>query len=106
MPLLERAFIFATIGLQFFIVEVGGEFTKTTGLSWELWLWSIALGLIALPLGVLMRFIPVKESAASFAGAQDGAQVSQSAVVAISGTKKGAIVVSSNGQPVAGSGST
>ena len=100
------AVIFATIGLQFFIVEVGGEFTKTTGLSWELWLWSIALGLIALPLGVLMRFIPVKESEASFAGAQDGAQVSQSAVVAISGTKKGAIVVSSNGQPVAGSGST
>lgn len=48
---LFNAVIIVSILLQAFIVEFGGEFTKTTGLSWELWLWSFGLGLVSLPLG-------------------------------------------------------
>lgn len=51
--------IVVTVGLQIFIVEVGGEFTKTTGLAIEHWGWTILLGFISIPVGVLMRFIPV-----------------------------------------------
>ena len=50
-----------TIGLQIFLVEVGGEFVKTVHLTPAQWLITVALGAIGLPLGVLMRFIPVAE---------------------------------------------
>lgn len=46
--------------LQALIVEFGDEFTETAPLTLRQWAISIALGVIALPLGVLMRFIPVK----------------------------------------------
>lgn len=39
---------------------MGAEFTKTAHLSSREWLITVALGVIALPLGVFMRFIPVK----------------------------------------------
>lgn len=39
---------------------MGAEFTKTAHLSSREWLITVALGAIALPLGVFMRFIPVK----------------------------------------------
>lgn len=39
---------------------MGSEFTKTAHLSTNEWLITVALGAIALPLGVFMRFIPVK----------------------------------------------
>lgn len=42
---------FIEVGLQVFIIEVGGDFTKTTGLTAEHWGWSILLGLISFPLG-------------------------------------------------------
>lgn len=64
---LFMAIIFATVGMQAFIVEVGGDFTKTTGLSGIHWLYTILLGAIALPLGVLMRFIPVGERETDYA---------------------------------------
>ncbi|CAN0444769.1 unnamed protein product, partial [Ectocarpus sp. 12 AP-2014] len=57
---LFAAVIVITVILQFLIVETGAEFTKTAHLSSKEWLISVALGAIALPLGVLMRFIPVK----------------------------------------------
>ena len=59
--------IVVTIGLQILIVEFGGEFTSTTGLTLEHWGWSIFLGCFTTPVGVLMRFIPVKEDPKSFA---------------------------------------
>ncbi|KAG5188374.1 hypothetical protein JKP88DRAFT_304841 [Tribonema minus] len=62
------AIILITIGLQIFVIEVGGEFTKTAGLTAEQWLITSALGLIAFPLGVLMRFIPVGERMSDYAG--------------------------------------
>ncbi len=55
-----------TICLQIFLVEVGGEFVKTTPLTPTQWLVSVALGAIGLPIGVLMRFIPVEEDPKAF----------------------------------------
>ncbi len=61
------AVIFVTIGLQIFIVEIGGKFTSTTGLSLQHWGWSVLLACFTMPLGMAMRFIPITESKASFA---------------------------------------
>eukprot|EP00903_Cladosiphon_okamuranus_P006006 g5926.t1 len=66
-PLFVGVIIVTTI-LQYLIVEMGAEFTKTAHLSSREWLITVALGAIALPLGVFMRFIPVKEDPASFSG--------------------------------------
>jgi magnesium-transporting ATPase (P-type) len=53
-------------GLQVFLVEVGGEYVKTTPLNWSQWLITIALAAITLPLGALMRYIPIEEDPNSF----------------------------------------
>ena len=55
------AILLVTVGMQAFIVEVGADFTKTTGLNGEHWGWSILIGLGAMPMGIIMRFIPAKE---------------------------------------------
>ena len=60
--------IIITCLLQIVVVEVGGDFTETDPLSWREWLLCVALGALAFPVGVLMRFIPVTEDPASFAG--------------------------------------
>ncbi|KAG5190998.1 hypothetical protein JKP88DRAFT_296915 [Tribonema minus] len=62
------AIIVITLGLQIFVIEVGGEFTKTAGLTWDQWLITAALGAITIPLGILMRFVPVAENPKDFAG--------------------------------------
>ena len=59
--------IATTFFTQLFVVEVGGEFTRTTGLTFNQWLITIGLGAISLPIGILMRFIPVKEDLNAFA---------------------------------------
>ncbi len=61
------AIIVITIGLQIFIVEVGGRFTSTTGLELKEWGWSVLMGFGSVPVGIVMRFIPVKEDPKSFA---------------------------------------
>eukprot|EP00752_Nemacystus_decipiens_P003489 g3222.t1 len=66
-PLFIGVIIVTTL-LQYLIVEMGAEFTKTAHLSSREWLITVALGAIALPLGVFMRFIPVKENPTSFSG--------------------------------------
>jgi hypothetical protein len=46
--------------MQAVIVELGGYFGfGTNGLSWVEWLVSIGLGTLALPLGFILRFIPM-----------------------------------------------
>jgi hypothetical protein len=55
-----------TLGAQIFLIELGGEFLKTSPLNLTQWLITIALGAIGLPIGVLMRYIPVKEDPNSF----------------------------------------
>eukprot|EP01029_Cantina_marsupialis_P021350 TRINITY_DN50_c0_g3_i1.p1 TRINITY_DN50_c0_g3~~TRINITY_DN50_c0_g3_i1.p1 ORF type:complete len:819 (+),score=338.21 TRINITY_DN50_c0_g3_i1:149-2605(+) len=60
--------IAVTVLLQWFIIQFGGDFTKTAPLTGEQWLITVGLGFVSLPLGFLMRLIPVKESKESFAG--------------------------------------
>jgi magnesium-transporting ATPase (P-type) len=55
-----------TIGCQIFLIEVGGDFLKTSPLTLHQWLITIGLGALGLPVGVLMRFIPVSEDPDSF----------------------------------------
>ena len=55
-----------TLGCQIFLIEVGGEFVKTSPLTLSQWLITIAMGAIGLPLGALMRLIPIKEDPNSF----------------------------------------
>jgi magnesium-transporting ATPase (P-type) len=55
-----------TFGMQILLVSVGGRFVQTTPLTIDQWLVTIALGAITIPVGVLMRFIPVKEDEKSF----------------------------------------
>jgi magnesium-transporting ATPase (P-type) len=62
------AIILITIGLQIFIIQVGGEFTRTAGLTPYQWIISALLGAISLPLGIVMRFIPITESMTVYAG--------------------------------------
>jgi len=59
--------IVVTIGVQIFMVEVGGTFTSCTGLTIEFWGWSFLLGAGSVPVGILMRLIPMKEDPDSFA---------------------------------------
>mmetsp|Transcript_25668 Transcript_25668/g.55526 ORF Transcript_25668/g.55526 Transcript_25668/m.55526 type:complete len:1103 (+) Transcript_25668:105-3413(+) len=57
---------FVTLGFQILLVEYGGEFLKTSPLDLTQWIVTIILGALSLPIGVLMRFIPVKEDPNSF----------------------------------------
>ena len=56
----------ASLGLQIFLIEVGGDFVKTSPLTLYQWLITIALGFISVPIGMLMRLIPVNEDPDSF----------------------------------------
>lgn len=60
--------IFFTVFAQWLIVEFGGDFTQTYPLSFEEWRITAALGAVSIPLGWLMRQIPVSEDPDSFAG--------------------------------------
>ena len=55
-----------TVGLQVMLIEVGGEFMKTSPLNLNQWLWSVGFGLMSFPIGIFMRFIPVEEDPDSF----------------------------------------
>jgi Ca2+-transporting ATPase len=55
-----------TVALQIMLIEVGGEFMQTSPLTASQWLITIGLGFISIPVGILMRFIPVEEDPDSF----------------------------------------
>jgi len=63
--------IILSAGMQIFIVEVGGSFTKTIGLKLDHWWISILYALITLPLGFIMRFIPITDDPSDFGGYDD-----------------------------------
>lgn len=48
--------------MQILIVTFLGEFAHTVALSWQLWLASIAIGLVSWPLAVVGKLIPVPKT--------------------------------------------
>jgi len=63
--------IIFTVLAQWLIVEYGGDFTQTFPLTFEEWRITAALGAVSLPVGFIMRHIPVSEDPESFAGIGD-----------------------------------
>jgi len=55
-----------TIGAQIFLIEMGGDFVKTSHLNIYTWLICIVLGLGTFVIGFFMRFIPVVEDPDTF----------------------------------------
>ena len=54
--------IAATVVFQVIIVEFLGAFASTVPLNWQLWLLSIALGSVGMPIAVVLKCIPVKNN--------------------------------------------
>lgn len=61
------AIIIFTVMAQYGIIQYGGDFVRTVGLSNDQWIKCILLGGLSLPLGGLMRLIPVDDDAKDFA---------------------------------------
>jgi hypothetical protein len=57
-----------TVLAQWLIVEYGGDFTQTTPLNFSEWRSTIGYGAVSIPVGFIMRLIPVSEDPATFAG--------------------------------------
>jgi magnesium-transporting ATPase (P-type) len=60
-----------TVIAQWAIVEYGGDFTQTTPLTMAEWRTTVGYGAMSIPVGYLMRLVPVSEDPASFAGIPD-----------------------------------
>lgn len=56
--------MFATVAFQVIIVEFLGTFASTVPLSWQLWLLSVLLGAISMPVSVILKCIPVEKGSA------------------------------------------
>lgn len=52
-----------TVTFQIIIVELLGTFASTVPLSANLWLASILMGAVSLPVGAVLKYIPVISSA-------------------------------------------
>ncbi|KAL8232680.1 hypothetical protein R6Q57_002458 [Mikania cordata] len=50
----------STIVFQIIIVEFLGTFASTVPLDWNMWLLSIAIGFVSMPIAVILKCIPVK----------------------------------------------
>ncbi|CAM9879956.1 unnamed protein product, partial [Phaeothamnion confervicola] len=56
-PMFQAVIAFTVIS-QFFIIEYGGDFTRTDPLTVSEWISTVLMGAQALPLGVFMRMLP------------------------------------------------
>lgn len=54
----------ATVMFQVIIVEFLGAFASTVPLSWQLWLLSILIGFVGMPIAVVLKCIPVERGVA------------------------------------------
>jgi hypothetical protein len=66
------AILVVSAGVQALLVELAGGFAKTTGLSGMHWLYSILIAAITMPLGIVMRVIPVWDKPSDFADYYQG----------------------------------
>jgi Ca2+-transporting ATPase len=53
------AVMVVSAGMQAIIVEFGGNAFKVVPLEWDMWLFCMAVGVLSLPIGVLLRLLPV-----------------------------------------------
>lgn len=58
------AVIVSTVTFQVIIVEFLGTFASTVPLSWQLWLLSVLIGAVSVPVAVVVKCIPVHRRAA------------------------------------------
>lgn len=49
----------STICFQAIIIEFLGTFAQTVPLSWELWVASVLIGAVSLPIAAVLKCIPV-----------------------------------------------
>ena len=66
-----------TVLTQYLIVQYGGDFIKVVPLSVEQWQKCVLLAALTLPIGGIMRFSPISESAADFATLPDTSKRSE-----------------------------
>jgi len=59
--------IIVTVAVQYGLVEYGGDFFKTTSLDADQWMKSVLLASLTLPMGCVMRLLPISEGEDSFA---------------------------------------
>ncbi|KAK9291104.1 hypothetical protein L1049_009291 [Liquidambar formosana] len=52
----------STVAFQAIIVEFLGDFASTVPLSWQLWLLSILIGAVSIPVAVVLKCIPVEKA--------------------------------------------
>lgn len=57
------AVMIATVVFQVIIIEFLGTFASTVPLDWKLWLLSIVIGLVSMPIAVVLKCIPVEKTA-------------------------------------------
>ncbi|KAI5066196.1 hypothetical protein GOP47_0018820 [Adiantum capillus-veneris] len=58
----SRVFLYVialTVAIQVLLVELCGSFTSTVHLPWHRWLLCVAFGAMSMPLGAIIKFIPV-----------------------------------------------
>ncbi|GFY92202.1 autoinhibited Ca2+-ATPase 11 [Actinidia rufa] len=53
--------IISTVSFQVVIVEFLGTFADTVPLSWELWLASVLIGAVSMPIAVVLKCIPINK---------------------------------------------
>lgn len=66
--------ITSTVAFQAIIVEFLGTFASTVPLSWQLWVLCILIGSISLPVGAVLKCIPVDSEEAGKRQNHDGYQ--------------------------------
>lgn len=54
--------ILATVVFQVVIVEFLGAFASTVPLNWQLWLLSVLIGAVSMPIAVILKCIPVERN--------------------------------------------
>ncbi|KAK4743338.1 hypothetical protein SAY87_001339 [Trapa incisa] len=64
--------ISSTVAFQAIIVEFLGTFASTVPLSWELWILCILIGSISLPVGAILKCIPVSSNETRKKQSHDG----------------------------------
>jgi hypothetical protein len=74
-------------GAQVILIELAGDFLKTSPLNWQQWLTTIALGFGVVPCGIIWRrLVPLPEDPNSFFS--DAMEVAANEVKGKRGTEK------------------